>query len=237
MLKKFIYAEGQKFHALRNIELKYILRYLQPKKGEKILDVGCGKGYFCGILNSKGCICFGIDSSNKDIEIASKYQNKEIKFSIASAEKLPFKRSYFDKVVSVCVLEHVNDEIKALSEINRVLKKGDTFVASLDALSPIYYSERYRKFYAKEFKVNQFYDIQRVMKIFHKTGFKVISYRYVFSGIISSFLIKIFSYLHFRNFFILSFPIIYPLFYLENRFFNNVNGGFILIIKSIKYKD
>lgn len=236
MLEKFIYNKGQRFHALRNIELKYVLKYLEPKRGEKILDVGCGKGYFCNILNSKGCICLGIDPSNKDIEIASKYQDKDIKFSIASAEKLPFKEAYFDKIASVCVLEHVNDELKALSEINRVLKEGGVFVASLDALSSIYYSEKYINFYKKEFKVNQFYDIQRAMKLFHKAGFKIISYRYIFSSVISSFLIKMFSYLHFRNLFILSFPIIYPIFYLEDRFFNNSNGGFILVVKAIKYK-
>ena len=41
---------------------------------------------------------------------------------------MPFKDSYFDKVIFTEVLEHLKNEEKAISEISRVLKKGGTLL-------------------------------------------------------------------------------------------------------------
>jgi len=44
--------------------------------------------------------------------------NNKIDFCFGFGEDLPFKDSQFDKVASVCVLEHTNDDKKVLREVN-----------------------------------------------------------------------------------------------------------------------
>ena len=47
-----------------------------------------------------------------------------VKYEVADVQNLPFNKSSFDRVISTCLLHHLNDVEKALSEIKRVTKKG-----------------------------------------------------------------------------------------------------------------
>ena len=56
----------------------------------------------------------------------------------ADIKSLPFADGSFDAVVSFEVLEYITDTKKALSEINRVLKKGGIFMFSVPFLDPVH---------------------------------------------------------------------------------------------------
>ena len=53
----------------------------------------------------------------------------KIKYKVADVQNLPFKTSSFDRVISTCLLHHVNDVEKALLEIKRVTKKSDGLIS------------------------------------------------------------------------------------------------------------
>ncbi|MBW2963835.1 methyltransferase domain-containing protein [Candidatus Woesearchaeota archaeon] len=89
-----------------------------PKKGEKLLDVGCGSGISTSVWN---CDCTGIDPSEKLIEIAKKNYPKK-KFLVASAEEIPFPDDYFDVVISITAVHNFTDFRKGLLEMKRVGK-------------------------------------------------------------------------------------------------------------------
>jgi SAM-dependent methyltransferase len=103
-------------------ELKPLADYIIP--GEKILDLGCGNGRLLQIFKGKNIDYFGVDSSEKLIEIAKKrYPNK--KFQVADALNLPFPNNYFDKIYSIAVLHHIPSvefRRRFLKEAKRVLK-------------------------------------------------------------------------------------------------------------------
>jgi len=124
----------------RNTPSKRKLLFLRAlKKGQKILDVGCGNGLLIPGVMSKGAVYTGSDISNKLIVIAKKRYKKEVKekkarFVIADAVKLPFKKNSFDMAVSFSVLHHIPSEVlrvKFLKEMKRVLKPGGTAVVSV----------------------------------------------------------------------------------------------------------
>jgi len=234
MLQKIIYHYGQEFHSLRRLELKKIKKLLNAKKGETILDLGCGKGQFCKYLNSKRVKTYGIDPLKKEILLAKKIQPKKIKFQIASGEKLPFINRKFDKVVSVCVLEHTNDDKKVLKEVNRVLKKNGTFVLSVDTLNNKHISEKYKKYHFKEYHVNYLYNKEKIIKIMNDNKFKVISVKYMFNSYISTILFRIGSFFHFRAPYILLFPILYPILSIDDYIRTKKNNGIIMVIKAKK---
>ncbi len=102
-----------------------------PINGFTILDVGCGNGQISEYFVSKN-IVYGVDIEDKRNDISSSFQ-----FSLLQDEILPFKDNMFDLVVSHHVIEHVNDQIKHLSEIKRVLKKnGQAYLGCPNKSSP-----------------------------------------------------------------------------------------------------
>ncbi len=112
------------FRALR---LKYALESLKDVKG-KVLDVACGVGDFSEAIKyyRPDLEFFGIDISKKAVGIAQKRVLKA-KFSVADAQKMPFKDNFFDAVLCFDLIEHVEFPQKVVSEIHRVLKPKGIF--------------------------------------------------------------------------------------------------------------
>lgn len=94
-------------------------------KGNKVLDVGCGTGMFLGKFKELGAEVYGIDVDEDKVRIA---KEKYVNVMKAPAEDLPYKDKFFDIVWSHEVLEHVDNDRKAIQESIRVLKPGGKLV-------------------------------------------------------------------------------------------------------------
>lgn len=105
------------------------------KKGEKLLEVGCGRGVLLDrLVVEYGVRTFGIDIAERAIAEAKKEAVHKHDLRVADACHLPFSDSFFDVVLSLDALEHIKSPIsaeasaggqeKAVSEMVRVLKKG-----------------------------------------------------------------------------------------------------------------
>ena len=96
------------------------------KPGDKILDVGCGKGFLLFDFTKvvPGVEVYGLDISEYAIE-NSKEEIKD-RLQVGNAIKLPFEDHSFDFVYSITTLHnlHCYDLDKALREIERVGKKN-----------------------------------------------------------------------------------------------------------------
>ncbi len=102
-------------------------RLLKPKWGDLILEVGSSSGVHSSYLAKKRAKVFGFDLKKKLVYYSKKVVHRSKNgltpsFLVANAEDIPFKDGTFDKVISVDVLEHVENDRKALEEIGRVLK-------------------------------------------------------------------------------------------------------------------
>lgn len=112
------------------------IRYAELKRGEHVLDVGCGTGVltrFAAAVVGSGGRAIGIDPAAKMIEIAKKNAEKEksqADFKLAVIESLPFEENSFDCVLSSAMLHHLPPYLKhnGLAEVFRVLKPGGRIV-------------------------------------------------------------------------------------------------------------
>lgn len=114
---------------------EYILNKVRTEKPKRILDAGCGRGFYVKVLSlmKEPIEIVGIDIKEEYLEKARKNtaNDKRVKILNASIYELPFKDGYFDCVISSEVLEHLDDDEMAVKEIHRVLKKKGIFLSSV----------------------------------------------------------------------------------------------------------
>jgi ubiquinone/menaquinone biosynthesis C-methylase UbiE len=116
-------------------------RHLPLDSGDLVLDLGCGEGrHVISAYVEANVHSIGVDLSLNDLKITrDRFANfaepdndaKSFGLSSASALDLPFADNTFDKIICSEVLEHIADYRGALREIERVLKPGGLFCASV----------------------------------------------------------------------------------------------------------
>ena len=103
--------------------------------GIKILDIGCGGGLLCEPMSRLGAEVFGMDASEKNIEVAkihAKKNNLNIKYFCSSPEKFRSDLK-FDVILNMEIIEHVEDVDLFLKSCSKFLRKnGIMFVATLN---------------------------------------------------------------------------------------------------------
>jgi ubiquinone/menaquinone biosynthesis C-methylase UbiE len=138
--KDFYKRMGAKGVALRKtplqtkLEFDYLKKILNKK--QKILDLACGYGRFTIPLAKIGYNVEGLDISPNLLQKARECALKEklnIKFTLGDMLNLPYKNNSFDSVICMwsafIELPRINQQIKALNEMLRVLKtNGFAFI-------------------------------------------------------------------------------------------------------------
>jgi SAM-dependent methyltransferase len=87
----------------------------------RVLDIGCGTGATLDHLTRYGQP-HGVDLSELPLTFSRKRGHRRV--LRASATDLPFDSDSFDLVTTLDVVEHLDDDVKGLAEIRRVLKPG-----------------------------------------------------------------------------------------------------------------
>ncbi len=109
----------------KEVILPNLLRVMEIKKGENVLDLACGQGFFSREFVRSGANVIGVDIAPELIALAKKNAPKEAEFFVSSADKLSqLKDGLFDKAVVVLAIQNIENLDGTLSECKRVLKKG-----------------------------------------------------------------------------------------------------------------
>jgi ubiquinone/menaquinone biosynthesis C-methylase UbiE len=100
---------------------------LAARPGERVLDVGCGPGFYCAELledvGPSGTVV-GVDGSAAMLGLAAARCGAGVDLHEADATSLPVDDASFDAVLSVQVQEYVPDITAALAELHRALRPG-----------------------------------------------------------------------------------------------------------------
>jgi glycosyltransferase involved in cell wall biosynthesis len=118
------------FRAKRILALSQLRGLIGP--GRTIVDVGCGTGATAQMLARHSDAVIGMDLYQDALVIASS-RGGGPRYVRSSASKLPLRSRSADAIVSLDVVEHLEDDIAALREYARVLRVGGLAVIAVPA--------------------------------------------------------------------------------------------------------
>ena len=119
----------------------WLIHHSRVTPGQRILDVGGASTIFSFYLASIGCRVAVLDNdwANCGTIFNARYVAKRMGWDLAAWDRdveqpLPFPEERFDRVYSVCVLEHLPSEVRQflMREIGRVLKPGGIVGLTMD---------------------------------------------------------------------------------------------------------
>lgn len=114
----------------RDFTILLWLRKIWRGQNWRILDLGCGLGETTRKLESFGTV-IGVDTAKEAVQMARERGLSQVEVMNICSLSLP--SDFFDLVTAFDVLEHIEDDQKALGEICRVLKKGGLFLLTVPA--------------------------------------------------------------------------------------------------------
>jgi ubiquinone/menaquinone biosynthesis C-methylase UbiE len=125
-----------------------MLAQMEFSPNDKILDIGCGSGWLCGLLADKvpeGQVV-GMDVADEMIRLGRKKyaDNPRMMFIVAGAEDIPWEDDFFNKVVSVESAYYWPEPAKAFGEIRRVLQPGGTVRILINLFKENIHSHQWR---------------------------------------------------------------------------------------------
>lgn len=149
--RKGAYHWGDYFGGLRRMNAYTRARYdlvldaarkLKLPTTSRILEVGCGDGALSGVLHAGLRLPVnGVDTSTAGLELARQMFAKHCytgEFRQVSGYDTGFAQASFELVVCSDVIEHVDDPLEMLCEIQRVLTPGGWLIVT----TPLRFSEQ-----------------------------------------------------------------------------------------------
>lgn len=115
-----------------DILLPNLMRLVAPKQGTKLLDLGCGTGFFARAFAQAGAEVVGVDNGADMIRLA-KEAGGDIEYFKASADNISkLKDKTFDAVTIVLALQNMENLAGVVGECARVLKPGGSLFLVLN---------------------------------------------------------------------------------------------------------
>jgi ubiquinone/menaquinone biosynthesis C-methylase UbiE len=124
-------------------------------KSDVVLDLGCGTGIIIPEIAKQVKLVVGMDYSKGMLEKAPKPENAI--YVLGDAAEIPFEDKYFDKAVSLTMIQDIKEWVPVLAEIKRVCR-GEVVLTLLKRGKDI---EDVKKRIGKFFKVKNFIEEEK----------------------------------------------------------------------------
>lgn len=120
------------WHKAKRKRVVSLIQEFSKQKNPKIADIGCGTGKNVEVFSRIGT-AWGVDPSKDAIAFCKKRKLKHLK--LGTIEKTGFTDGSLDIVTILDVLEHIDNEDAAITELKRILKKDGMLVLTVPAFT------------------------------------------------------------------------------------------------------
>ncbi len=135
--KEGVSASNFWFCGKRDLINRLLATHVGFGRNVKILNIGSGTGEDLEVIARYGKI-YVIDISQEAISVVP--EKLCVEKRVADACNLPYKDEFFDYVISFDVFEHIEDDVKSVSEVHRVLKKSGMLIFTVPAFKVLFSS-------------------------------------------------------------------------------------------------
>jgi len=173
---------GHQVHFCRYREAGTLMRWLgDDLRGQRVLDVAGGDGYWAAQARRRGAYAVSIDLARSKM-VRGRQLTSAPALLEADALRLPFRDGSFDRVMSICAIEHFDDGPRSLAEMARVLTPGGELVMSADALTRAGEWPRLFDAHCQRYAVKQTYTHERLAGLLSERGLDLVEHSYQFRG-------------------------------------------------------
>ncbi|MBI3818221.1 MAG: class I SAM-dependent methyltransferase [Planctomycetes bacterium] len=123
----------------------WISKYLKDVGGKRLLDAGCGIGFFSEVARGQGARVVSLDFSAQALRVYKKRGGGGASLLAGSVEELPFQNDSFDFAMAIDVIEHLYKPRTLLSELYRVVKPGGRVIVETDNESTWFTKRGFRR--------------------------------------------------------------------------------------------
>lgn len=109
--------------------------HFKTRKGQKVLDVGCGTCQSLLEIKRLGGEPWGLDPDKNSEKVAKKLK---LKFHLGTIHNCPFPKKYFDLITASQVIEHEGDPINFLKDCKMFLKDNGKIILSFPNTDSLY---------------------------------------------------------------------------------------------------
>ena len=220
----------------QHIRFRHVSKLLDIRPEHVVIDLGCGYGLFSTWLASIGVRVIGIDIESDKIKFADKTAkilnvHNRSSFVMGSADSLPFKESSFDYLLCLDVIEHIPNDLNALSEMSRVLKTSGILILTTPCQPQKFRFKGGIELHEHWGHVRDGYSFEALRQILKEKGMEIV---------VSTFWLKLFAAKVFDFFFrffwerysrirlmlcAMLFPLMYAISLLDDIFLRNSQGN------------
>lgn len=119
--------EGSEYH--REVVLPGVLRLLAVTQQERVLDIACGQGVLCRLLQERGAEVTGIDASGALIDRARQRSDGSIHYHVADAREMDLLSPVsFDAAACVLAIQNIHPIQSVFTHVSRCLRDRGRFV-------------------------------------------------------------------------------------------------------------
>ena len=171
---------GHEVHVCRYREARTLLRWLgEDLRGLRVLDVAAGDGYWAAQTRKHGARAVALDLAGAKLSRGRQLSDPPALVR-SDALQLPCRDASFDRVMSICAIEHFDDGEQALDEMARVLAPGGELVMSADSLTLAELWPNLYRAHCERYHVKRTYSHQELTALLAARGLAVLEYRYQF---------------------------------------------------------
>lgn len=121
---------------------RWIFEMVNPYIGKRVLEIGCGIGNMTQFFIDKELV-ISIDSSEEGLRyVKNKFFDKKnfhaFNYDISDDRVLEIKKYKFDTAICINLLEHIEDDVKALSNMYQVLEPEGRLILIVPAFPILY---------------------------------------------------------------------------------------------------
>src|ERR1051325_5456974 len=110
------------------------VQFVGIESGDRVLDVGCGTGSLAWeiVTTTAASKIIAIDASKPFLDYArSQFSDPRLTFELGDAQRVSYPDDSFDRCLSMLVMRHIPDPIKATKEMRRITRPGGVIATTM----------------------------------------------------------------------------------------------------------